>query len=566
MATLKRYFGNSFVSSDNNSSNSGDSVGTKRFASFLPEVYAGSPNRVQRYAQYEEMDCDPIVKTSLNTIAEFCTQENDSTGQPFLVKFKDTDCTDEEKETLYQALDKWCYINNFKVRIFDLFRKTIQYGDCVFIRDPETFELIFVDPKNVEKVIVDETQGKQPETYVIKDLDFNIVAKTLTSLTTTSGVYPIPTITTAGNNYPNATFVGSSQSSRFVNSQTSQPIPAKHIVHFSLNTGMQPFWPFGPSILEPVFKVHKQKQLLEDAMVIYRVQRAPDRRVFYIDTGQLPTQKAMAHVERVKNEIQQRRIPSRSGGSTSVVDASYNPLSILDDYYFPVNSEGRGSKVEILPGGGEIGTINDLLYFNNQLIRGLGVPSSYVPSGPEDGTTAYTDGKSGTSYMQEFRFSVSCRRIQNILMPTFDYEFKLFLQKIGVAIEVSRFTLDMEEPESFSDYRIIEKDTAHFSILNQALGNPVFSKRFALKRFGGLSEAEILENEKLWAEENSNKLKGAAKNIQTQEEDLTFRNLGYKPPRVEKNTLVEPEEQEIQQSAEQTIQPSVEEIQPQEQQ
>ena len=107
-------------------------------------------------------------------------------------------------------------------------------------------------------------------------------------------------------------------------------------------------FPFGQSILEQVFKVYKQKELLEDAIIIYRVQRAPERRVFYIDVGNMPTHLAMQFVERVKNEINQRRIPSTSGG-VNYIDATYNPMSINEDYFFPQTAEGRGSKVDTLP-------------------------------------------------------------------------------------------------------------------------------------------------------------------------------------------------------------------------
>ena len=117
----------------------------------------------------------------------------------------------------------------------------------------------------------------------------------------------------------------------------------------SLTEGMDHNWPFGISILEPIFKVFKQKELLEDAIIIYRVQRAPERRVFYVDVGNMPAHKAMQFVERVKTEIHQRRIPSKTGGGANVIDSSYNPLSINEDYFFPQTAEGRGSKVETLP-------------------------------------------------------------------------------------------------------------------------------------------------------------------------------------------------------------------------
>ena len=84
----------------------------------------------------------------------------------------------------------------------------------------------------------------------------------------------------------------------------------------------------------------------------------------------MPAHKAMGFVERVKNEVHQTRIPNMSGGGTKVVDAAYNPLSIMEDYFFAQTAEGRGSKVEVLPGGENLGEIDDLKYFNNKLMRG----------------------------------------------------------------------------------------------------------------------------------------------------------------------------------------------------
>ena len=162
-------------------------------------------------------------------------------------------------------------------------------------------------------------------------------------------------------------------------------IDAKHVVHLSLTEGLDRYWPFGQSVLENIFKVYKQKELLEDAVLIYRVQRAPERRIFYIDVGNMPTHMAMAYVDRVKNEIHQRRIPSQSGGGNNVIDSAYNPLSINEDYFFPVTADGRGSDVTLLQGGQNLGEIDDLKYFNNRLARGLRVPSSYLPTGPDDG-------------------------------------------------------------------------------------------------------------------------------------------------------------------------------------
>jgi hypothetical protein len=543
MASWKRFFSNvpsnlSPMSGGGFEGSTSANAPNRNFVSFLPEVYAGPPNRIERYAQYEDMDRDPVINAALNTVAEFCTQENDYTKLPFTIQFTNDDATESEKKALEETLRKWSYLNDFKTRLYYIVRKTLIYGDCFFVRDPETFEWEYVDPKNVEKVVVDELKGKDPEAYFIRDLDLNLTAKVMTTQKI-AGQYFVPSgVPTPGNpNYPGQnTWSQPSSTSRFTKASHTEEVPGEHIVHLSLNTGMEPFWPFGNSILEPVFKAYKQKQLLEDAMVIYRVQRAPERRVFYIDVGTLPSHKAMAYVERVKNEIQQRRIPSRTGGGSQIMDASYNPLSILEDYYFPVNDQGKGSKVELLPGGADLGTINDLLYFNNQLIRGLGVPSSYLPTGPDDSPANFNDGKLGVAFIQELRFANFCKRIQTILIENLDYEFKLFCKHTGIVIESSEFQLGLEEPESFSEYRMIEKDTAHFNVMAQAFQMGTFSKRFVMRRFGGLTEAEILENEKLWREENKGKLKGAAKFMDNAAaSNVSLRNVGIPRPSAEGN-------------------------------
>src|SRR5690606_19834628 len=105
----------------------------------------------------------------------------------------------------------------------------------------------------------------------------------------------------------------------------------------SLTEGLDAFWPFGTSVLENVFKVFKQKELLEDSIIIYRIQRAPERRVFKVDVGGMPPHMAMAFVERVKTEVNQRRIPSNTGGvgAYNFMDSTYSPISTNEDYFFP---------------------------------------------------------------------------------------------------------------------------------------------------------------------------------------------------------------------------------------
>jgi hypothetical protein len=479
--------------------------GYKNYMSRLPEVYTGHPNRIERYNQYEMMDVDAEINACLDIIAEFSTQRNEHNKTPFSFEFKE-DPTPHEVELLTKQLQQWCKLNEFDVRIFKIFRNVIKYGDQAFVRDPENFKLYWVDMVKVIKVIVNESEGKKPEQYVIKDININLQNLSVAQKTNTDfAANPATGLggTGGGTNTPYTVpaMPYNTTGSRFTLGQSESAIDSKHIVHLSLTEGLDRFWPFGQSILENIFKVYKQKELLEDAVLIYRVQRAPERRMFKIDVGNMPSHLAMAFVERVKNEIHQRRIPSVYGGQ-SVVDATYNPLSMNEDYFFPVTAEGRGSSVEVLPGGQNLGEIDDLRYFNNRLARGLRVPSSYLPTGPDDNVTPMSDGRVGTAMIQEFRFNQYCERLQNYMALKLDEEFKLFLRWRGFNIDTSLFQLTFNPPQNFAAYRQSELDNARVGTFTSMEQFPYISKRFALERFLGLTEEEIKRNEKLWEEEN----------------------------------------------------------------
>jgi hypothetical protein len=278
-------------------------------------------------------------------------------------------------------------------------------------------------------------------------------------------------------------------------------LDSKHVVHMSLNEGLDVFWPFGKSILENIYKVFKQKELLEDSILIYRVSRAPERRIFKIDVGNMPSHLAMQFVERIKNEMHQRRIPTVSGGGANMMDASYNPLSINEDYFFPQTADGRGSSVDTLPGGQNLGEIDDLKYFNNKMARGLRVPSSYLPTGPDDSDRVTSDGKVGTALIQEYRFNQYCERLQALVCQKLDDEFKMFMKWRGFNIDSGLFTIKFNAPQNFASYRQSELDNTRIQAFTSMEPLPYMSKRFMLERFLGLTEDEISKNEKLWREE-----------------------------------------------------------------
>jgi hypothetical protein len=491
--------------------NSGNRPGPARtnYSSYLPDVYTGSPNRIERYAQYEVMDSDPEVNAALDILAEFCTQKLKDSKSPFAVKWR-SKATNAEIKILGEYLQQWNKLQQFDTRIFRIVRNTFKYGDAFFVRDPENQKWNYIDSAQVIKVIVNESEGKNPEQYIIKDLAPNFENLVATMITPTvnprqggQGTQPAGGYLGQGSGGKGSSGgYGNSSGGRFGLNQKESAVDSKHIVHLSLSEGLDQNFPFGNSLLENVFKVYKQKELLEDAILIYRIQRAPERRVFHIDVGNMPSHLAMAFVERVKNEIHQRRIPSQTGGGQNVIDSAYNPLSINEDYFFPKTADGKGSDVTMLEGGKNIGEIDDLKYFTNKLFRGLRIPSSYLPTGQDDSQSNFNDGRVGTAYIQELRFNKYCERLQSLLTAVFDDEFKMFMHAKGLNIDSNLFELNFNPPMNFASSRQATIDAERINTFNTIVAVPFMSKRFALKRFLALTDEEVAENERLWAEEN----------------------------------------------------------------
>ena len=506
------------------------SMSRKNFNTFLPEVYSGQSNRVDRYYQYEIMDQDPEINSALDIIAEFCTEVNPDNGTQFNFHFMEQP-TDIEVKILKQSLISWYRLNEFDRRLFRLFRNVLKYGDAFLIRDPENSKLYHCDSRNVDKVIVNESEGKKPEQYVVRDININLQSLTTTQLLPTNMANTSYTTTPAimgansprGNNYNFSS--GGTNGGRFNNTQSQTAIGAEHVVHISLNEGMDAAWPFGYSILENVFKTFKQKELIEDAIIIYRVQRAPERRVFYVDTGNLPSHLAMQFLERVKNEIYQRRIPSQTGGGSNISDATYNPISMNEDFFFAQNAEGKGSRVETLPGGENLGQIDDLRFFTNKLFRALRIPSSYMPTGPDDSAATYNDGRVGTALIQELRFNKYCQRLQALIVPQLDLDFKVYLKRKGINIDTSMFDLKFTDPQNFSQFKTVDVDSNRINNFNQVAQLPFIAKRWAMSRYLGLSEQEIIDNETQWKKENDKS--------QTEISGTDLRNVGVTPGGIE---------------------------------
>lgn len=434
----------------------------------------GSASRITRYREYDLMDNDVEIARSLDTIAEEMIGSDPNSDLPLeLVIHQDKSSSDIPSSTvmtLRAALRYWIALHDWNVRLFKIARVTVKYGDCFFIRKKETGRWEYMHPKNVVAAIVDDRD-------LTRVLGWQVKRETKTP----NSPY----------NQPVGHF--GSYSNELVDT-----FSADEVVWFTLNDDIAETAPFGESILRAVYRAQKQKELLEDAIIIYRIQRAPERRVFYIDVGKMPPQRVKAYLEQVKNDIRQRKVPT-TGGGVDQVDSVYNPQTMGEDFFFAQRPDGRGSKVESLPGGQGLGEMADLEYFQWKVFRGLRIPLSFMREGQDN--AIMSDGKTGVAYIQELRFAMYIKRLQRYISRVMDKEFKRYLRAANITVDNALFEIKLPDPENFGIYRQQQLDNDLLTTYNNANSIEHLSKRFSSKKYLRLTDEEILLNERLRAEE-----------------------------------------------------------------
>lgn len=469
-------------------------AGTLNYSHLNEILYKGRDDRLDRYRIYDAMDEDLDISRALDMIAEYCTSEDSKTKLPFMFDFPAENVSVYDTDVLHDSLQHWGRLNDWDERSFKMVRNVIKYGDAFYVRDPDDFKLYAVPASNVIGVYIDP-ETNEPCGYHMRDLlfkfdfmNFNVPKAPDTNASTAYQHY----------NNKNPT-VGTGEEAI---------VPAEHVLHISMAEGRESggdgenaeIWPFGQSFLEPIFKTYKQRDLLENAALIHRIQRAPSRRVWYVDVGKMRPDKARAFMNKFKNELIQKRIPTTFGGADRM-DAVYDPISMMEDIYLPQMADGRGSKVDNLEGT-PWNSLDDLKYFTGKIMRGLKVPSSFM-LGPEEGGATFQDGRAGVAYVEEKFFAQFCQRIQKRIRSDLDFEFKMFLKFKGIQIHSSEFRLSFTPPINFEEYREGDLNTERLNRMAQAFGVGHFSKRWVMQTYGGLTLDDIQENERMWMEENA---------------------------------------------------------------
>jgi hypothetical protein len=198
----------------------------------------------------------------------------------------------------------------------------------------------------------------------------------------------------------------SQQSDAELSQSTAIRFAPSQIIHMRIGDDRRNFYPYGQSLIEPARGPAHQLRLMEDAMVVYRLTRAPERRVFYIDVGQLPPFKAEAFIERLKDQFRKRKIAgNRAGTGANMVEERWQPPAQDEDYWVPVRPNAN-SRIETLPGAQNLGEIDDAIYFRNKLFVALNFPKNYFSSEDVNATRI-------TLSAQDVKFARMIERLQS---------------------------------------------------------------------------------------------------------------------------------------------------------
>ena len=253
------------------------------------------------------------------------------------------------------------------------------------------------------------------------------------------------------------------------------------VAHFRIS-GQDKYSPYGTSILEPARRIWRQLTLMEDAMMAYRIVRSPERRVFYIDVGNVSPPEVEQYVQKVVTQMKRNQIVDPSTGR---VDLRYNPMSIDEDYYIPVRGTQSGTKIDTLKGGEFTGDIDDVQYLRDKLFSALKVPQAYLSMGKdasEDKTTLA---------QKDIRFARTIQRLQRVVVSELEKIGIIHLYTLGYRNEdLLKFRIRLNNPSKISELQEIEHFKAQLDVAGGAKENG-FSKRWVFENIFKINDSDF---------------------------------------------------------------------------
>ena len=388
-------------------------------------------NRAERYVDFEQMEYMPEIASAIDIYADEMTTANEFN------KLLNVTCLNLEIKTILNSL--FYEALNIEFNAFGWARSMCKFGDFFLYLD------------------VDEKIGVK-----------SVIGLPSTSIERLEGQDPT-----------NPNYV------QFQWNEAGMTMENWQVAHFRV-LGNDKNAPYGTSVLEPARRIWRQLVLIEDAMLAYRVVRAPERRVFKIDVGNIPPQEVAQYMEKVKTEMKRNSLVDASTGR---VDLRYNPLSLEEDYFIPMRG-GVGSDIVSLPGAKSLDDIEDVKYMRDKLFAALKVPQSYLTN------LEGADEDKSTLAQKDIRFARTIQRLQRALLSELEKIAVVHLYTLGFRGEdLLSFTLSLNNPSRLAELQQLEYMRTKFDVAN-AIPEGVYSKQWIAKNVLGMSDDEFLRNQR----------------------------------------------------------------------
>jgi hypothetical protein len=444
-------------------------------------------DKIRRLEFYRNMASFPEVSDALDEIAESCINMNDD-GKIVDLLYSDRaeDLNEDQRKKLTREFDEFISLFRIEDEGFDYFR-------YFFIDGQITWENIISKKDKTAGIIGINNIPNESYEYLVdvKGKHHGIVvnAKLITDNNDADSSYDIKN--SAGYRNNQNTFKNIQFKDMYMRRNQKHdiiPMPMSQITHVNtgiFNTDKTICFP----LLERARRPYRQLSLLEDAIIIYRLVRAPERLVFNVDVGKLPAHRAEEVVFKLMQRYQSKRVFNEHSGD---VANDYDPHQMLESYWFPKPSDSTGTQVETLGGTVNLGELTDLEYFLRKLYIALKVPFyRYI-----EPNQTYETGDSIT--YDEYRFSKFIMRIQKSfskgLMNTF--ETHLRLRGLWDKFKLNRRMLYIQftPPSEYDLYVQQRQFQAKIENYDLLANHEEFSKELAMKKYLNMTEAEIEEN------------------------------------------------------------------------
>jgi len=388
--------------------------------------------RAERYVDFQQMEFTPEIASALDIYADEMTTSNQL--QPLLT----IDCPNEEIKSVLMTL--YHQVLNIDFNLFGWSRTMCKYGDFFLYLDID-------DTAGVRNAIglpsseIERLEGEDPTNPNYVQYQWNAAGLT------------------------------------FENWQ---------VAHFRI-LGHDKYAPYGSSVLEPARRIWRQLTLLEDAMMSYRIVRAPERRVFYLDVGNIAPDDVEQYMQKAMTQMKRNQVVDPNTGR---VDLRYNPMSVDEDYYLPVRGQGSSTRIETLAGGNNQGSIDDVKYLRDKLFSALKVPQSYLSRGEG------ADEDKTTLAQKDIRFARTIQRLQRSVVSELEKVGIVHLYTLGFRGEdLLNFHLKLNNPSQIAEMQHLEQLRTKFDVASSATEG-YFSRRWVAQNIFSLSDEEILRNER----------------------------------------------------------------------